>query len=76
MDLSGASNAKHASASSRQLDPSKGLEAWSGVKYLTDRERDEVDYQMKMVIKKCLDQIKELSQAERGMFTFYDHFIL
>lgn len=31
---------------------------------LTDRERDEIDFQAKLIIRRCIDRIKELESAE------------
>lgn len=48
-----------------ELDLSKGiLEAWKDVKWLSDRERDEVDWQAKTTLKRCMGRIKQLEQAE------------
>ncbi|CAO3612078.1 unnamed protein product [Mucor fragilis] len=32
---------------------------------LTDRERDEIDFQAKLIIRRCIDRIKELEEAEK-----------
>lgn len=57
-------------AENRDLDLSKGiLEAWKDVRWLSDRERDEVDYQAKTMIRTCMARVKELETAEKSMFT-------
>lgn len=33
---------------------------------LTDRERDEIDFQAKLIIRRCIDRIKELESAEKA----------
>lgn len=33
---------------------------------LTDRERDEIDFQAKLIIRRCIDRIKELEAAEKA----------
>ncbi|KAN0063021.1 hypothetical protein ACQY0O_004184 [Thecaphora frezii] len=33
---------------------------------LTERQRDEIDFQVKVVVKRCLDSIKELEMAEQA----------
>ena len=49
------------------LDLSKGLlEAWKDVKWLNDRERDEVDWQAKDMLRKCMERLKALEQAEKS----------
>lgn len=58
---------KGVESADRNVDLSKGLfEAWKGVKYLTDRERDEVDWQAKTVLKRCMQRIRDLEQAEKS----------
>ncbi|CAD6884317.1 unnamed protein product [Tilletia controversa] len=37
---------------------------WKNVRQLTDAERDEVDLQTRMVVKKCIDRVQELEKAE------------
>ncbi|CEJ04091.1 hypothetical protein RMCBS344292_18060 [Rhizopus microsporus] len=32
---------------------------------LTDRERDEIDFQAKLIIKRCMDRVKELEESEK-----------
>ncbi|KAI8048153.1 uncharacterized protein B0P05DRAFT_576076 [Gilbertella persicaria] len=32
---------------------------------LTDRERDEIDFQAKLIIRRCIDRIKELEESEK-----------
>lgn len=47
------------------LDLSKGaFEAWKDVKWLNGRERDEVDWQAKTTLKKCMSRVRQLEQAE------------
>jgi syntaxin 18 len=54
-------------AENRDLDLSKGiLEAWKDVRWLSDRERDEVDYQAKTMIRTCMARVKELETAEKS----------
>jgi syntaxin 18 len=35
------------------------------IQHLTDRERDEIDFQAKLIIRRCIDRIKELEEAEK-----------
>ncbi|KAK0522034.1 hypothetical protein OC842_006590 [Tilletia horrida] len=37
---------------------------WRNVRQLTDAERDEVDLQTRMVVKKCIERVQELEKAE------------
>lgn len=77
LDLSSASSSSSASGGSHaykgkgtsrgDLDLSKGiLEAWKDVKWLSDRERDEVDWQAKTTLKRCMSRIRQLEQAEKS----------
>ena len=77
LDLSSSSSSSHhqyrnskgkGSAGGREdLDLSKGLlEAWKDVKWLNDRERDEVDWQAKDMLRKCMERVKALEQAEKS----------
>ena len=74
LDVSSSSASRHynkgkASPSSGfgrgELDLSKGLfEAWRDVKWLNDRERDEVDWQAKTVLRRSMERVRELEAAE------------
>ncbi|KAI8891279.1 hypothetical protein K501DRAFT_281357 [Backusella circina FSU 941] len=37
----------------------------SDISHLTDRERDEIDFQAKLIIRRCIDRIKELEESEK-----------
>ena len=37
----------------------------SNIQSLTDNERDEIDFQAKVIIRRCMDRIKELEHAEQ-----------
>lgn len=48
-------------------DEGKGaLELWKGVTSLSDKERDEIEFQVKIMIKRCLGRMKELEKGEEG----------
>lgn len=38
---------------------------WQHITTLTDAERDEIDFQVKLVIKQCLDRVQELERGEK-----------
>jgi syntaxin 18 len=44
----------------------EALDSWKGSSSLTDKERDEIQYQVKVMIKRCLARIKELEKGEEG----------
>jgi syntaxin 18 len=35
------------------------------ITHLTDKERDEIDFQAKMIIRRCMDRVKDLEDAEK-----------
>jgi syntaxin 18 len=35
------------------------------ITHLTDKERDEIDFQAKMIIRRCMDRVKDLEEAEK-----------
>lgn len=37
----------------------------SDISHLSDRERDEIDFQAKLIIRRCIDRIKELEESEK-----------
>lgn len=42
------------------------LDAWRQVTALTDEERDEIEFQVRLTIKRCLARIRELEEGEAG----------
>lgn len=38
---------------------------WQHIQTLTDTERDEIDFQVKLVIKQCLERVQELERGEK-----------
>lgn len=38
---------------------------WQHIQTLTDSERDEIDFQVKLVIKQCLERVQELERGEK-----------
>ncbi|GAA5984040.1 hypothetical protein JCM11641_005576 [Rhodosporidiobolus odoratus] len=55
----------HPSSQPRAVDPAKGLAAWEGVRWLTDRERDEIDFGVKVALRKSVDRVRELEALEK-----------
>ena len=67
LDLSSSfTSTSRTAASKRSLDLSKGLAAWEGVRWLSDRERDELDFQAKLILKRCMERIRDLENIEKG----------
>ena len=73
MDLSSSSAAAShlRTTSSATLDPSKGLKAWEGVRFLSERDRDEIDFGVKVALRGSVDRVRELEGLEKGK-TFID----
>ncbi|BGP12808.1 hypothetical protein JCM10213_008069 [Rhodosporidiobolus nylandii] len=55
----------HPSSQPRAVDPAKGLSAWEGVRWLSDRERDEIDFGVKVAVRKSVDRVRELEALEK-----------
>lgn len=49
-----------------QGDDQDGLERWKDSKFLSDRERDEIDLRAKVIIRRCKERVYLLEQAEKG----------
>ncbi|KAG2222536.1 hypothetical protein INT45_002667 [Circinella minor] len=58
-------NNKKSSTQQQQKEASLFSLFPSTVQSLTDNERDEIDFQAKVIIRRCMDRIKELEQAEQ-----------
>ncbi|ORY40013.1 hypothetical protein BCR35DRAFT_297677 [Leucosporidium creatinivorum] len=65
LDL-GASSSSHQTTQPRTIDTSKGLAAWEGVRWLSDRERDEIDFGVKVALRKSVDRVRELEAVEKA----------
>ncbi|GAA5838305.1 hypothetical protein JCM5353_006845 [Sporobolomyces roseus] len=68
LDLSSSSVSSSTTNSTARggLDQTKqGFAQWEGVKSLSDRERDEIDFSVKIALKKSVDRVRELEQLEK-----------
>jgi len=73
LDLSSSSVSSSSTNSTARggLDQTKqGFAQWEGVKSLSDRERDEIDFSVKIALKKSVDRVRELEQLEKGKILF------
>lgn len=61
-------SAKGSSAAARRVPAAAAgsLDAWRQVTALTDEERDEIEFQVRLTIKRCLARIRELEEGEAG----------
>ena len=44
------------------------MSRWEGSKYLSDRERDEIDLRARMILRRCRERVSALEDGEIGMF--------
>ncbi|MCO5565664.1 hypothetical protein L7F22_019338 [Adiantum nelumboides] len=58
------SSARPQSRASANDSSKNSLDSWRGVQNLNDKERDEIEFQVKITIKRCLARIKELEEGE------------
>ncbi|KDQ64855.1 hypothetical protein JAAARDRAFT_146038 [Jaapia argillacea MUCL 33604] len=52
---------------SRNIDLSAegGAGVWSGIKHLTNEERDQIDLQARVILSRCADRVKEMEELEK-----------
>jgi syntaxin 18 len=50
---------------SRTLDLGGSDETWSGVRHLTNEERDQIDLQARVILSRCADRVKEMELLEK-----------
>lgn len=41
---------------------------WDGVKYLSDRDREEIDQRGKMILRRCRERVGILEDGEKGAY--------
>lgn len=59
-------------SSGRALDLS-APDAWSGIKHLSNDERDQIDLQARVVLSKCADRVKEMEAVEKRRAEVVSH---
>lgn len=57
-------NRRNTDMEEEKMDFSDTFSRWQGASSLTESERDEVDFQVKLVIKQCLSRVQELERGE------------
>ena len=82
---------RHDRPPSARLNGAEGdeddLEKWRESKYLSDREKDEIDLRGKMILRRCRERVGVLEESEKGgsfshpsscwsgrIHCFYQHF--
>ncbi|GAA5908189.1 Ufe1p [Sporobolomyces salmoneus] len=67
LDLGGVGQSAAAASSRGQAPTGDGglLDQWQGVKYLTDKERDEIDFSVKIALRKSVERVRQLEQLEQ-----------
>lgn len=63
LDLS--SSSSHGPSSSKP-SAGKGLSVFENARSLSDRDRDEVDLQVKVILKRCMERVREMEGFEKG----------
>ena len=54
--------------SSRTIDLNKGDFSWTGIRHLTNDERDQIDLQARVVLSRCAEKVKEMESLEKREF--------
>lgn len=72
VDAHAASLSRHGS---HNIDLSDSTKSWSGIRYLTDEERDQVDLQARVVLSRCADRVKEMETLEKRAVCFSPLFL-
>jgi syntaxin 18 len=55
---------------SHTIDLSDSSKSWSGIRHLTDEERDQVDLQARVILSRCADRVKEMEALEKRAVCF------
>ncbi|KAG5644074.1 hypothetical protein DXG03_009164 [Asterophora parasitica] len=50
---------------SRTFDLNNGDPSWTGIKHLTNEERDQIDLQARVILTRCADRVKEMEAIEK-----------
>jgi syntaxin 18 len=55
---------------SHTFDLSDSGKSWSGIRHLTDEERDQIDMQARVILSRCADRVKEMEALEKRAVCF------
>ncbi|KAF5387688.1 hypothetical protein D9615_000303 [Tricholomella constricta] len=50
---------------SRNIDLNNGDPFWTGIKHLTNEDRDQIDLQARVILSRCADRVKEMEAIEK-----------
>ncbi|KAF8913812.1 hypothetical protein CPB84DRAFT_1669161 [Gymnopilus junonius] len=50
---------------SRNIDLSEDASSWSKIRHLTNEERDQIDLQARVILKRCSDRVKKMEAIEK-----------
>ncbi|KAH7916200.1 hypothetical protein BJ138DRAFT_693690 [Hygrophoropsis aurantiaca] len=50
---------------SRTIDLADSQQSWSGIRHLTNEERDQIDLQTRVILTRCADRVKEMEGLEK-----------
>jgi syntaxin 18 len=51
---------------STALNSSDPFARWKQLRHMDDKQRDELDFQVRVMLKRCMEQIRELEKAEES----------
>ena len=52
-------------ASSRNIDLAGHDQSWTGIRHLSNEERDQIDLQARVILSRCSDRVKEMDILEK-----------
>ena len=55
----------------RNIDFSEDASSWANTRHLTNEERDQIDLQARVILKRCSDRVKEMEAIEKRRFLKY-----
>jgi syntaxin 18 len=58
---------------SRGIDLEASDQSWSGMRHLSNEERDQIDMQARVILSRCADRVKEMEALEKR--THYSYLV-
>jgi len=52
------------------IDLSDSSQSWSGIRHLTDEERDQIDLQARVILSRCADRVNKMEALEKRAVRF------
>jgi syntaxin 18 len=57
-------------ARQNNIDLSDSSKSWSGIRHLTDEERDQIDLQARVILSRCADRVNKMEALEKRAVCF------